>query len=60
MSSIEKNIFNFISIKSELVGREPFIKTIKRSKIKFILKYKFSILADEQPIVISSANNYIL
>ena len=32
---------------------------LKRSKIKFILKYKFSIFADEQHIVISSASNVI-
>ena len=32
---------------------------LNRSKIKFILKYKFSILANDQPIVISSTNNVI-
>ena len=53
---MEENIFSFISINRELVGRSHFLK---RSKIKFILKYKFSILSDEQPIVISSANNVI-
>ena len=40
---MEMNIFIFISINSYLVDVNH---VLKRSKIKFILKYKFSILAD--------------
>ena len=56
MRSMVENIFSLLVLTVSLLAVNHFLK---RSKIKFILKYKFSRSADEQPVNISSANNVI-